>query len=77
MSFLPRPRGSTASGRSFGLATAAAGSRIIQGLVHDAVPLDPVALLGAAVLLILASGVASLVPTRRAASVDAVAVLRN
>jgi putative ABC transport system permease protein len=64
-------------GTLLGLATAAAGSRILQGLVHDAVPLDPVSLLAAALLLILASGLASLVPMRRAASVDAVAVLRN
>jgi ABC-type antimicrobial peptide transport system permease subunit len=64
-------------GTLLGLATAAAGSRIIQGLVHDAVALDPVSLLAAALLLILASGLASLVPMRRAASVDAIAVLRN
>jgi putative ABC transport system permease protein len=64
-------------GTLLGLATAAAGSRIIQGLVHDAVVLDPVSLLAAALLLILASGLASLVPMRRAASVDAIAVLRN
>jgi ABC-type lipoprotein release transport system permease subunit len=41
------------------------------------VPLDLLSLLAAAVLLILASGLASLVPMRRAASVDAIAVLRN
>jgi predicted permease len=64
-------------GTLLGLAAAAAGSRIIQGFVHDAVPLDPVSLLAAALLLILASGLATLVPMRRAASVDAVAVLRN
>jgi len=64
-------------GTFLGLATAAAGSRIAQSLLHDALPLDPVSLFAAALLLILASGLASLVPMRRAARVDAVAVLRN
>ena len=51
-------------------------SRLVRGLLYGVAPFDPIAL-GAAVVLLLASGtVALLVPVRRATRADPVAVMR-
>jgi ABC-type lipoprotein release transport system permease subunit len=45
-------------------------------MVFEVDPLDPWATIGAALLLIVASALASYLPMRRATRIDAVAVLR-
>jgi ABC-type lipoprotein release transport system permease subunit len=60
-----------------GVAGAAVASRLLRGLLSDVDPLDPWATIGAALLLIAASALASYVPVRRATRVDVVAVLRS
>lgn len=60
-----------------GLVTAAASSRLLRGLLFDVHPLDPAAMLAAALLLAGASALASYLPARRATSVDPIALLRT
>ena len=64
-------------GAVIGLAGAASVSRLLRGMLFEVHPLDPVAILGAAGLLIAASALASYVPVRRATGVDATAMLRS
>jgi ABC-type antimicrobial peptide transport system permease subunit len=64
-------------GAALGLAGAAAATRVVRGMLFEIDPLDASVLLGAAVLPIAASLVASYVPVRRATRLDAVAMLRN
>jgi putative ABC transport system permease protein len=64
-------------GASIGLVGATAATRIVRGMLFEIRALDPPTLVGAALLLILASGAASYWPVRRATRVDAVAMLRN
>lgn len=64
-------------GAVVGLATAASATRLLRGMLFEVDPLDPSTILGAALLLIGASALASYVPVRRATRVDAVATLRN
>ena len=64
-------------GAGIGLLSAVTGGRVIQRIFHDADPLDLQMLLGAALLLVAASGLATIAPMRRAASVDPIAVLRD
>ncbi|HTS88219.1 MAG TPA: FtsX-like permease family protein, partial [Gemmatimonadales bacterium] len=54
----------------FGLAGSVALSRVLGSLVFQVSPLDPVALLGAALLLIVSGTLASWLPARRAAEAD-------
>jgi predicted permease len=63
-------------GAAIGLGGALAATRVLEGLLFEVRPLDPVSLLGAALVLIGASGVASLVPARHATRVDPLTVLR-
>jgi predicted permease len=60
-----------------GIAVAIGASRAIRATFPEVVALDPVMLFGAALVLVAASILASLVPMLRAGRVDAVAVLRN
>jgi putative ABC transport system permease protein len=69
--------GLAGAGAAVGLAGAAATTRVVRGMLFEVDPLDPSVLLGAAVLLIAASMVASYLPVRRATRLDAVAMLRN
>ena len=69
--------GLAGAGAAVGLAGAAAATRVVRGMLFEVDPLDPPVLLGAAVLLIAASMVASYLPVRRATRLDAVAMLRN
>jgi putative ABC transport system permease protein len=63
-------------GAGIGLAAALAATRLLRGLLFHVHPLDPAAMLTAALLLACASGLASYLPARRAMSVDPVALLR-
>ena len=53
------------------------GGRLLRSLLVGVAPLDPVALLGAALALVGAAGLAAWLPARRAALVDPAAVLRQ
>jgi putative ABC transport system permease protein len=59
-----------------GLVVAAGGARLIRGFLFDIAPTDPLALGGAAALMLLVAGLASYLPARRAAAADPVEVLR-
>jgi hypothetical protein len=59
-----------------GLAGALAVMRVLQSLLFDVSPTDPVALAGAATLLIAVSAAASWLPARRAAGLDPAQALR-
>jgi ABC-type antimicrobial peptide transport system permease subunit len=64
-------------GALIGVAAAAAASRLLGGMLFEVDPLDPWAAIGAALLLIAASALASYLPMRRATRIDAVAMLRT
>lgn len=65
-----------AIGVAFGVATAAALSRVLERSLFGISPLDPIAFAGAALFLMTIAAVATLVPTRSAARVDPVKTLR-
>jgi ABC-type antimicrobial peptide transport system permease subunit len=65
-----------AIGVAFGVATAAALSRVLERSLFGISPLDPIAFAGAALFLMTIAAVATLVPTRSAARVDPVNTLR-
>jgi ABC-type lipoprotein release transport system permease subunit len=60
-----------------GLAVAAVAGRLVGSLLTVAEPLDAVALLSAAALIVAAAFTACDVPARRAARVDAATMLRG
>jgi ABC-type antimicrobial peptide transport system permease subunit len=64
-------------GAVIGLAVAVAAARLLRGLLFAVDPLDPVSLLGAAVLLVAAAALACYLPARYATGVDPVEVLRT
>jgi ABC-type antimicrobial peptide transport system permease subunit len=64
-------------GAVIGVAGATATTRLLGGMLFEVHPVDPSVLVGAALLLIAASALASYVPVRRATGVDATAVLRS
>jgi predicted permease len=63
-------------GAVVGMAGAALGLRLLEGLLFDLSPTDAVNLAGAAVTLVLVSLAAAVAPARRAASVDPLSTLR-
>ena len=67
----------TAAGVSIGLAGALGVGRVLRGLLFEVAPLDPVSLLGAPLLLIVASALALYLPARAAARLDPLLVLRS
>jgi putative ABC transport system permease protein len=63
-------------GAVLGLGAAVAVARLLRGLLFDVRPLDPLSLLGATVLLVGVSALASYLPARRATEVDPGSLLR-
>jgi predicted permease len=64
------------SGVAVGLAVAFAGSQLLATMLFQVRPTDPVALLGATVVLICAGALAAYLPARRATRIDPVEALR-
>jgi predicted permease len=64
-------------GAVIGMAGAAATARLFRGLLFEVDATAPATMIGAALILIAASALASYVPVRRATRVDAVAMLRS
>jgi predicted permease len=64
-------------GLALGLLGALAGGRIIAGALYGVSPRDPVAIAAAVAVLLIAAALAVLVPARRAARIDPVAILRQ
>jgi putative ABC transport system permease protein len=67
----------TGLGAVIGLVGAIVGTRLLRSMLFEVDPLDPMAIAGAALLLIGVSALASYGPARRATRVDAVATLRS
>ena len=65
------------AGLLLGFALTAAAARALAGLLHGVEPLDPIALLATAVVLIVVAFVASLWPARRAAAVAPAVAMRS
>jgi predicted permease len=66
-----------AIGMAAGLAVSLAAGRLVASLLFGVRPRDPVQLVGAAVILAMATAVAAYVPARRAARLDPMAALRE
>jgi putative ABC transport system permease protein len=67
----------TTIGIAFGLAAAAAASRLLQGMLFGVTPLDPKTFLAVSLLFGLVATFASYVPARRATHVDPMVALRT
>jgi macrolide transport system ATP-binding/permease protein len=65
-----------AIGTTLGLVAAALVTRLLEAMLYDIRPLDPVSFASGALVLVALALVASLIPARRAASVNPVEVLR-
>ena len=63
-------------GVAIGLTIALAASRVMQALLYETSPREPLVTLGVASLLVTIAAAASAMPARRAAGVDPVDVLR-
>jgi hypothetical protein len=74
--FVRRGLGLAAIGIAIGLPASAALMRLLKSLLFGISPLDPLAFAAAAAVLVLAAGLASFLPARRAAAVDPVETLR-
>jgi putative ABC transport system permease protein len=66
-----------AGGMVVGLALAFLANRWVHSLLYETSGADPLAIAGSLALLVTAALVAALVPARRAAQTDPMAVLRN
>jgi len=64
-------------GCAIGLLGAAAASKLLQGLLFNVSPFNPLVLSGAAVLVLLLALVASLLPALRSASINPMSALRT
>jgi predicted permease len=64
-------------GLAIGLALALAGSRVIRSLLFEVSPADPLTLASVALLVTVATLIASYLPARRATKVDPVSALRD
>ena len=64
-------------GAAIGLGGAAVATRLVRGMLFEVDALDPLTLVGAALLLIAAAGLAAYGPARRATRTDAALMLRN
>ncbi len=74
---LSRTLGLAVTGIAIGTIASLAAARLIASLLFATAPTDPVAFLGAVVLLGATALMAGFVPARRASRVDPMAVLRN
>jgi predicted permease len=63
-------------GAAVGLLASSLATRLLAGMLYGVQPLDPLSFIGAAVIFMAVAAVASLVPARRAASVNPVDALR-
>jgi putative ABC transport system permease protein len=63
-------------GAAFGLLASSLATGLLAGMLYGVRPLDPLSFIGGAVILMTVAGLASLVPARRAASVNPVDALR-
>jgi predicted permease len=66
-----------AAGVAAGLAAAAAGGRVLGGLLYEVSPTDPATLAAVALVLLGAAGAASWLPARRATRVSSAEALRG
>jgi predicted permease len=64
-------------GAAVGVAGAAAATRFVRGMLFEVHALDPLTLVGAALLLIVAAALAAFVPARQATRLDPVHLLRH
>jgi predicted permease len=64
------------AGAALGVPAALAASRLVQGLLFDLTPTDPVTVAGATVTLILVAVLAGYLPARRATRIDPIIALR-
>jgi predicted permease len=67
----------TAIGSAIGVSMAAGLAQLLAGLLYGLSPVDPVSFIGAVVLLGAVALIASLIPARRAASINPVEALRS
>ncbi len=65
-----------AIGITVGLVTAGAAGRVLSSLLYGVAPTDPLTFATIAGLLLASALAASLIPARRAATVDAIRALR-
>jgi putative ABC transport system permease protein len=68
--------GLAALGAAIGLIGAVGAAHLVRGMLFDVAPLDPVTILGAAMLLVAISALASYLPVRRATRIDPLVALR-
>ena len=67
----------TAIGIALGLAGAAAGARLLEGMLFGITPLDPKTFVAVSLMFSLVATFASYVPARRATKVNPIVALRN
>jgi ABC-type antimicrobial peptide transport system permease subunit len=63
-------------GAALGLLASSLATRLLAGMLYGVRPLDPLSFIGGAVMFMIVAVLASLVPARRAASVNPVEALR-
>ncbi len=66
-----------AVGLFIGVAVAAATARLLQAVLFGVSPYDPVAFIGAPLLMLAIAAAAAFMPTRRAMRVNPMSVLRS
>ena len=69
--------GMVLTGLAVGLAVAVAGGRVMQDLLFETPPGDPLTLTGVSLVLLAAATAACLVPARRATRVSPTTALRS
>jgi ABC-type antimicrobial peptide transport system permease subunit len=64
------------TGIAVGLTASLAASRLMSSLLFQVSPTDPIALIGACVVLLVVAGAAAYLPARRATAIDPMEALR-